>query len=95
MNYIYIDTETGDFGILHSRAQVTQVTNRLVKHTTLENLMSRKTKSRTEFEKSYIDERFIILPVKKISGKAIILYNDDKLKYRISCNSGKIEIERQ
>lgn len=85
MNYIYIDTETGDFGILHSRAQVMQVTRGAIKENTLEVLFSRTTKKRQEIEKSYIDNRFIVLPVKRISFKDIILYNDGKLPLKIMC----------
>ena len=79
MNYIFIDTETGKYGILHSREKVSNATNEELKANTLENVFQRETKSRP-IQKTYINDRFIVIPVPVLD----IIYEDKKIIENIS-----------
>lgn len=68
MNYIYIDTLTGDYGVMHSRESVSISTGRLIKKNTLSNYFRKIGKNKKEDieepkKKVYITDRFIVLPI--------------------------------
>ena len=53
MNYIYIDTKTGDYGTLHSREKVSKSTGGKLKTNTLEVKLTRETKKRPKNDVNY------------------------------------------
>jgi hypothetical protein len=74
MNYIYIDTKTGDFGEMHSRKDIETATGGVLTQNQLETLFSRETKKRPK-KRTFVNDRFIVLPVRENNE----VYNDPEL----------------
>lgn len=60
MNYIFIDKKEGLYGILHSRKDIEVQTSGRITSDKLDHLFSRKK------VKTYVDEKFIIIPIRKL-----------------------------